>query len=78
MTHSREPRVIGNHADMGGATAKQQEYSGDSHTALSATDGLRAGGRHGSRRQVSSEGESPQDSAGATTAPDEPDGGGRQ
>ena len=78
MTHIREPRAIGNHADMGAYTAKQQDHVGDSLTNLTATEGHLAGRRHGSRRRVGSDAESPQESQGGATTPDEPDGGGRR
>jgi hypothetical protein len=77
MTHIRESRVIGNHADMGASTAKQQEDSEDSHTDLTTTDG-QAVRRRRTRRRIGRETESPQHSDGAAAAPDEPDSGGRQ
>jgi hypothetical protein len=70
MTHITEPRVIGNHADMGPSTvapAEQPGQSENSFTALTVTDVLRAGRRRRTRRRSDGEG-------GATT----PDGQGRQ
>lgn len=74
MTHVTEPRVIGNHADMGPSTAKQQEACDDPYTALTVTDVLRAGRHRWSRHRVNPEPESPLEPEGATTAPDHADG----
>lgn len=73
MTHITEPRVIGNHADMGPSTTKKRKKSEDSYTALTVTDIVRAGGRHRARRRIRSEGESAWDSEGGATAPEAPD-----
>jgi len=74
MTHITESRVIGNHADMGSSTVKQQETSDDPYTALTVTDVLRAGRRPWSRHRVSSGTQPPKDCKSAATAPDDADG----
>ena len=58
MTHITEPRVIGNHAEMGGAT------SAAPYIPLTVKDILRAGVRRRARREEMAAAQSTWDSEG--------------